>query len=87
MEKLLLNIYSIEKVLFSGYVSSVTFPNELGRFTILPKHAPIISTLVAGIISFEPIQKGVNQSVVNEIKIESGFIEMNEDVVTVCVVL
>lgn len=77
-----LNIISIERTIFSGEVKEVTLPGEAGPFTILPSHAPIISTLEAGCISFVP--SGADKE--ERINISGGFTEMNEDVVTVCVI-
>ena len=45
MEGLLhLEIFSPEKEIFSGEVEHVTLPGTMGSFTILPLHAPIISS-------------------------------------------
>lgn len=80
-----LKIISVERTLFSGQVSEVTLPGEAGPFTILPSHAPIISSLAEGCITFIPDGKTKDAPQGNQIKISGGFAEMNEDVVTVCV--
>ena len=45
---MVLKIISAEKVLFEGEASSVTLPGEMGQFTVLPRHASLVSTLVKG---------------------------------------
>jgi len=80
MEYLYLNIISPEKSLFKGDVKEVTLPGKTAPFTILPHHAPIISSLEKGVISFEP-KDGAHQ----EFEIEGGFVEMSNGKVTVCI--
>jgi len=77
--ELQLRIISAEKTIFSGTVSTVTLPGTLGKFSILPEHAPLVSSLDAGIISYED-----NGSVKN-VEIKGGFAEVKQNVVTVCV--
>ena len=45
-----LEIISSEGIVFQGEVTKVTFPGELGSFTVLEDHASLLSTLVPGII-------------------------------------
>ena len=52
MKDLHLNIVSPEKEIFDGEVDSVTLPGAMGSFTILPQHAPIVSSLKAGLVSY-----------------------------------
>ena len=52
MKDLHLNIVSPEKDIFDGEVDSVTLPGAMGSFTILPQHAPIVSSLKAGLVSY-----------------------------------
>lgn len=80
MEKLQLNIISPEKSLFKGEVSRVTLPGTLAPFTILPDHAPIITSLEKGKIVFTD-GEGKSQ----EVEIEGGFAEMSNGTVTVCI--
>jgi len=74
-----LEIISPEKTLFSGLVELVTLPGMAGRFTILSNHAPIISSLVAGVMVYRENGKD------SELAIDGGFIEMKNNVVTVCI--
>mgnify|MGYP001750408458 FL=1 len=71
-------IVSPEKTLYEGACSGVKLPGESGSFEVLEDHAPIISTLSAGIVSCV----GENPF---EIKISSGFVEVARDVVSVCI--
>lgn len=74
-----LEILSPERTLFSGEVERVTLPGALGEFTVLPRHAPIISALVKGTVRYLP-REG-EQS----LDIGGGFVEVKKDVVSVCV--
>ena len=51
MKELHLNIVSPEKEAFNGEVKSVTLPGTSGVFSILPQHAPIVSSLQEGTVS------------------------------------
>ncbi len=75
-----LNIVSPEKELFDGEVERVTLPGTMGSFTILPQHAPIVSSLKAGTLSYVT-QDGEEHTQ----EINGGFIEMNSNQVAVCV--
>lgn len=80
MKDLHLNIVSPEKSLFDGEVKIVTLPGTLGSFSILPNHAPIVSSLQAGTVSYTTLD-GQEHT----LKIEGGFIELSDGTVTVCV--
>lgn len=81
MSQLQLNIISPEKSVFQGEIEQVTLPGVLGSFTILPHHAPIISSLQPGKLSY--VSGGAESSLV----IEGGIVEMSNGVVDVCVEL
>ena len=74
-----LEIISPEKVFFDGTVDSVTVPGSKGSFTVLPHHAAIISTLRKGNVVYK-IGKEENQ-----LAIESGIIEVRNDIVSICI--
>lgn len=81
MEGLLhLEIYSPEEEIFSGEVEHVTLPGTMGSFTILPLHAPIISSLQAGTLSYVT-KEGEEHTA----EVKGGFVEMNGNKVSVCV--
>ncbi len=75
-----LKVISPEKILFSGEVENVTVPGENGEFEILSNHAPIISTLKLGIVSYTTIDK--EKKTVN---ILGGFAEVQKNKVNICV--
>ncbi len=82
MESVLsLLLLSPEKMLYQGEVEEVTVPGTKGPFTILPEHAPIISSLDEGNVSYK--QEGKK----TVLKIKNGFVEMKNNQVTVCVEL
>ena len=75
-----LRVVSPEKVIYDGEVLRVTLPGASGSFTIMPRHAPIVSSLQKGkLIYFTPDEEG------HGIDIESGFVEMSDGVVSVCI--
>jgi len=76
-----LDIISPEKVLFSGNVSAVTLPGVMGSFTILEDHAPIISSLQSGLLSYRSSEK--EEEV--ELTITGGFVEGKNNEINVCI--
>ena len=74
-----LKIITPQKELLSAQVSLVELPGAQGRFEVLQNHAPLISSLTAGKIRYV---KGGEE---NEIEIQSGFVEVRNNVVTVCI--
>ena len=79
MKGLYLNIVSPEKELFKGEVESVTLPGVLGSFSILPQHAPIVSSLGMGRLFY------VTGGEEHELDIQSGFVEMSNGKIAVCI--
>ena len=47
-----LTIITRDKQIFEGLVTSITLPGSAGSFQILSNHAPLISTLTSGKISY-----------------------------------
>lgn len=80
MKGLLLNIVSPEKEIFNGEVNSITLPGTIGSFSILPQHAPIVSSLKNGTLVYV-----TKDAEVHTLDIQSGFVEMNDNKVSVCV--
>lgn len=74
-----LEILTPEMIFYSGEVDSVTLPGTLGSFQILKNHAPVISSLSKGILSFS------SNGHVREMEVTDGFVEMNNNKVTVCI--
>ena len=48
-----LEIISPEATLFSGEIESLTLPGTNGSFQLLENHAPIVSTLQAGVVKIK----------------------------------
>ena len=76
-----LEIITPEQIYFSGEVSSVTLPGTSGLFTVWENHAPLISSLKEGKISYLADNKET------ELNIEGGFAEVSKNIVTVCLEL
>ncbi len=76
---LTLKIVSPERVVFTGEVDSVLVPGAMGSFEILTGHAPIISTLEEGKVVYGI--KGAK----TELHIVGGFVEVQKNVVNLCV--
>ena len=75
-----LKIVSPEKIEFEGEVESVMVPGTLGQFEILVNHAPIISSLEKGTVTYTtPIGEK------NQLEIAGGFVEVQKNVVSLCV--
>ena len=74
-----LEIISPERILYQGEAGMVMLPGIMGNFTILENHAPIVSVLKNGVVSYGSTAE------TTDIKIESGFVEANNNKVTVCV--
>ena len=50
---LLVNIVSPSGSIFSGTASAVIAPGSIGEMTLLPKHAPLLSSLAQGKITIQ----------------------------------
>jgi F-type H+-transporting ATPase subunit epsilon len=74
-----LDIISPEKTLYSGTAESVMLPGLKGAFTILERHAPIISGLNEGTLTYRSEGKDVS------LPVNGGFVEARNNIVTVCV--
>lgn len=79
LQILQLTVASPQGVVYEGSVNLVTLPGELGSFTVLPGHAPIISSLQKGHLKFEENGKST------ELEVKSGFVEVSNDIVSVCI--
>ena len=74
-----LEIISPEKTVYSGEAELVTLPGSLGSFTILDRHAPIISALTKGMLTYSI------DGVKTEVKVNGGFVEAKDNNVSVCI--
>lgn len=74
-----LRIVSPERVVFNGEVESLKVPGMLGEFEILNNHAPIISSLVSGNVTYTSKEDG------NTLAVKGGFVEVKKNEVSLCV--
>src|SRR5215218_6662248 len=72
-----LEIVTPEKKVFDETVDSVTVPTASGEAGILPNHAPLISALKPGILSYS------NKGTTERLAIAGGFLEVSSDKVAV----
>ena len=77
-----LKIVSPERIEFEGEVVSVLVPGSLGQFEILNNHAPIISSLDKGKVVY-----GLPNGEKELLEISGGFVEVQKNVVSLCVEL
>jgi F-type H+-transporting ATPase subunit epsilon len=70
-------LVSPARLLYSGEVTSVQIPGAEGEMTILPGHAPVLSTLKPGVVA---IQKDAGT---DKIFVLGGFAEVNAKGLTV----
>jgi F-type H+-transporting ATPase subunit epsilon len=74
-----LEIVSPEKIIYTGDAESVTLPGLSGSFTILNRHAPIISVLDKGKVTYKTGGKDT------EMMVNGGFVEAKKNIVSVCI--
>jgi len=67
---MLLEILTPDKKIFEGQVDTATFPGSKGSFQVLNNHAPLISTLDKGKVTY----KGKN--IDDEFIISGGVVEV-----------
>ena len=79
MDEIQLHIVSPERTLVETKVSAVTLPGTLGPFEVLRNHAPLISSLEKGDVVY------VSGGKETRLPIVSGFVEVRDNQVDVCV--
>ncbi|MDE6696864.1 MAG: ATP synthase F1 subunit epsilon [Muribaculaceae bacterium] len=75
-----LEIISPQEVVFKGDADAVTLPGELGKFTVLKNHAPLISVLVEGSIDYRT-PAGEEKTYA----IKGGLADVDNNVISVCI--
>ena len=75
-----LEILTPEKKIYSGDVYGVQLPGISGLFEVLDKHAPLVSALGKGNLKIL-----IDKSSVENYSIQSGFVEVLQNKVTVLV--
>ena len=76
-----LDILSPEEEVFSGEVETVSLPGITGRFQLLNHHAPIISALASGTISYV-LKEGKKET---SLEINGGVVEMLNNSVVILI--
>ncbi len=71
-------IVSPERTVFDGEVSQVTLPGKAGEFQVLNNHAPIIAALVKGEVKY------TSETETQSLNISGGFVEVNNNQISVC---
>jgi F-type H+-transporting ATPase subunit epsilon len=64
-------LVSPEKLLFSGEVEQVVAPGVEGQFTVLKDHAPVMTTLKAGVVRIDSAGK------VEKLFVRGGFADVS----------
>ncbi len=72
-----LEIITPEKEVFKGSVHSATFPGTDGEFQVLTNHAPLISALAKGELSYKQDKQEVSM------KVDGGVVEVLNNNITV----
>jgi F-type H+-transporting ATPase subunit epsilon len=72
-----LEIVTPERKVLSESVEWVTIPTVTGEISILPNHAPLISSLSPGVLSYS------HSNFVGKLAVAGGFVEVNENKVSV----
>lgn len=76
-EKLQFALVSPERELFHGEVDQVVVPGSEGEFGVLPKHAPVMSTIKPGALRI------LNDGAETRIFVNGGFADVTPDGLTV----
>jgi F-type H+-transporting ATPase subunit epsilon len=76
-EQLQLEVVTPERRVLSEQVNSVTVPGRGGEMGILPGHAPLISELRTGVLSYN------EDGTMFQLHVSGGFVEVNDDRVSV----
>jgi F-type H+-transporting ATPase subunit epsilon len=79
MAALHFELVSPERLLVSADVAQVTIPGTEGEMTVLPGHAPVLSTLRPGVITVTPEASAASE----RIFVRGGFAEINPAGLTV----
>lgn len=78
MTSLVFDLVSPERLLVSEEVESVVVPGSEGQFTVLPLHAPLMSTLRPGVIEVKALSGEVSR-----IFVRGGFADVTPTGLTI----
>ena len=74
-----MTIATPEGIVFEGKVESAKFPGASGAFMVLPRHAALISALTSGKVVY------TQEGEAKDLTIQGGFVEVKDNVISVCV--
>ncbi len=74
-----LRVISPVGTLFEGEVQRVLLPGAKAPFVVLPHHAPLISSLEAGRITYTSAEGSEGS-----LELSGGFVEVKSDTIVVC---
>ena len=77
--KMDMTIATPEGIVFEGKVESAKFPGASGAFMVLPRHAALISALTSGKVVY------TQEGEAKDLTIQGGFVEVKDNVISVCV--
>jgi F-type H+-transporting ATPase subunit epsilon len=77
MARIRLEIVTAERLVFTGEVDRITAPGAEGELTILPRHAPLLTTLLPGDL------RVVTDGQATDIAVSGGFLEVEPNHVRV----
>lgn len=80
-----LQILSPDEQIFEGEVSKVTLPGTAGSFTVLPGHAPLISSLEKGFVTYAEFGTAGTAGEEVRIAVNRGFVEVKRHETIVCI--
>jgi len=78
-DELMVEIVTPEKIAFSGNVEDITIPGSEGEFGVLRGHAPLLSSLEIGVLSYTKDDKKTYYA------INTGYAEVTSSKVTILV--
>ena len=78
MESMRLELITPEGVIFDGDILTVTLPGSEGEFGVLKDHAGTVTTLKAGVIEIEKLDKSKEL-----VAVDWGTVKVDEDKVTI----
>ena len=74
-----LQVISTQEIIFQGNVTVARFPGKKSAFSVMKDHAPILSLLEKGFITYEgPFGKG-------KVPVSSGFVQIRKNEIYACI--
>jgi len=77
---MILKIISAKEIVFEGQAHSVTLPGSMGAFTVLDRHASLVSTLASGTIVYKD-----EHDCEHSIEVPGGIADIDNNIVSVCI--